>query len=59
MLGQRFAFLELKVILSSLLRRFHFTYDMEKHGPSIPSPELILKPKHGMPLKITQRLSSK
>lgn len=52
-LGQRFAMLEEKVIMSGLLRRFRFTYDMDKHGPAIPCADLVLKPKHGMPLIIT------
>jgi len=51
--GQRFAMLEEKVIMSGLLRRFRFTYDAAKHGPAIPCADLVLKPKHGMPLIIT------
>ena len=45
--------LEEKVIMSGLLRRFRFTYDTVKHGPAIPCADLVLKPKHGMPLIIT------
>lgn len=52
-IGQRFAMLEEKVIMSGLLRRFRFTYDTVKHGPAIPCADLVLKPKHGMPLIIT------
>lgn len=51
--GQRFAMLEEKVIMSSLLRRFRFSYDTAKHGPAIPCADLVLKPKNGMPLIIT------
>ena len=56
LLGQRFALLEEKVVLSSLLRRFRFTYDMAKHGPAKPCTELILKPSSGlMPLLVSNR----
>lgn len=51
--GQRFALFEEKVVLSTLLRRFRFTYNMEKYGPAKPCADLILKPNHGMPLLIT------
>ena len=54
-IGQRFALLEEKVVLSTLLRRFRLTYDTAKHGPAKASAELILKPKHGMPLIISKR----
>jgi len=53
--GQRFALLEMKVILSTLLRRFKFRYDMKKHGPALPCNELVLKPKRGMPLNVSPR----
>ena len=55
LIGQKFALLEEKVVISSLLRRFRFTYDLAKHGPAIPSPEIILKPMNGMPLIIEPR----
>lgn len=52
-LGQRFAMYEEKVIFSTLLRRFRFTYDTAKHGPALPCADMLLKPHHEMPLKIT------
>lgn len=52
-LGQRFAMLEEKVLASTLLRRFQFAYDSVKHGPPKANAELVLRPKYGMPLKIT------
>ena len=54
-LGQRFAMLEEKVVLSCLLRRFRFRYDMDANGPAEPCVELVLKPKNGMPLIISSR----
>ena len=53
LLGQRFALFEEKVIMSTLLRRFRFTYDTAKHGPAKPSADLVLKPHHGMPMIVT------
>ena len=52
-IGQRFALFEEKVIMSTLLRRFRFTYDTVKHGPAKPSADLVLKPHHGMPMVVT------
>nr|CAH0104471.1 unnamed protein product [Daphnia galeata] len=52
-IGQRFALFEEKVIMSTLLRRFRFTYDTAKHGPAKPSADLVLKPHHGMPMILT------
>ncbi len=51
--GQRFALFEEKVLMSSLLRRFRFTYNTAKHGPAKPSADLVLKPHHGMPMIVT------
>ena len=51
--GQRFAMFEEKVLASTLLRQFHFAYDSVKHGQPNANPELVLRPKHGMPLKIS------
>ncbi|KAI9556694.1 hypothetical protein GHT06_016485 [Daphnia sinensis] len=53
-IGQRFAMYEEKVIFSTLLRRFRFTYDMEKHGPALACADMLLKPHHEMPLNITR-----
>ncbi|XP_046636795.1 cytochrome P450 4C1-like isoform X4 [Daphnia pulicaria] len=51
-IGQRFAMFEEKVLTSTLLRRFRFSYDLGKRGPRKAIPELVLKPKDGMPLRI-------
>ncbi len=48
--GQKFALLEAKTVLSTLFRRFSFTYDMNKHGPIKPGFEVI---KQGVPVIIT------
>ena len=52
--GQRFAMLEEKVLASTLLRKFQFAYDSVKHGQPNANAELVLRPKHGMPLKIAE-----
>ena len=52
-IGQRFAILEEKVILSSLLRQFRFSYDEAKYGPPIPIPDLTMKPFSVLKLRIT------
>lgn len=44
---------EEKVIFSTLLRRFRFVYDTEKHGPALSCADMLLKPHHDMPLTIT------
>ncbi|XP_046449677.1 LOW QUALITY PROTEIN: cytochrome P450 4C1-like [Daphnia pulex] len=51
-IGQRFAMFEEKVLASSLLRRFKFSYDIAKHGPPRANAELVLRPRDGMPLKL-------
>jgi hypothetical protein len=43
---------EEKVLTSTLLRRFRFSYYLGKRGPRKAIPELVLKPKDGMPLRI-------
>ncbi|EFX81320.1 hypothetical protein DAPPUDRAFT_50258 [Daphnia pulex] len=52
-IGQKFALYEEKVIFSTLLRRFRFTYNTVKHGPVKPFMDILLKPHSGMPLIIT------
>lgn len=52
-IGQRFALFEEKVVLSTLLRRFRFSYNTNKHGPAKPAADLVLKPHHAMPLEVT------
>ncbi|EFX88054.1 hypothetical protein DAPPUDRAFT_311593 [Daphnia pulex] len=55
-IGQRFAMFEEKVLSSTLLRRFRFYYDLDKLGPRKAIPDLVLKPKNGMPLQIAPYL---
>lgn len=43
---------EEKVLASALLRRFKISYNLAKHGPSKANAELVLRPKHGMPLNL-------
>jgi hypothetical protein len=43
---------EEKVLASSLLRRFQFSYNLAKHGPPRANAELVLRPKDGMPLNL-------
>lgn len=52
-LGQKFAMNEENVIFSTLLRRFRFAYDTEKHGPALPCVDMLLKPHHDTRLTIT------
>ncbi|XP_046438966.1 cytochrome P450 4C1-like isoform X6 [Daphnia pulex] len=52
-IGQRFALYEEKVIFSTLLRRFRFTYNTTNHGPAKACADMLLKPHHDMPLGIT------
>ncbi|XP_045033385.1 cytochrome P450 4C1 [Daphnia magna] len=51
-IGQRFAMFEEKVLASSMLRRFRFSYDMAKHGSPRANAELVLRPKKGMQLML-------
>ena len=55
-IGQRFAMMEMKVIIANVLRKFKVealrpTNEIEKLG------ELVLKPKGGIPIKITPRFA--
>ncbi|XP_059471990.1 cytochrome P450 4C1-like [Neocloeon triangulifer] len=53
-IGQKFAMLEQKTLLSTMLRNFKLrTVDPEKSSVYIP--DLILRPKHGIDLEITLR----
>ena len=55
--GQRFALIEEKIVISTLLRRFKFSLSPSISNP-IPSYQLVLKPLNGMNLIVTQRSSS-
>jgi hypothetical protein len=47
---------EEKVLTSTLLRRFQFSYDLDKLGPRKGIADLVLKPMGGMPLQIVPYL---
>ena len=47
--------LELKVVLSTLIRHFHFSIKEESKKVVIASSEIVLKPKTTMPLTIAYR----
>ena len=53
--GQKYGMLEVKVILSTLIRHFRFSVTEESKRIVIPCNEIVLKPKTTMPLVITRR----
>ena len=53
-IGQRFALIEEKVVLTTLLRRFKFSVNPEWPKP-VASYQVILKPLDGLRLHITRR----
>lgn len=48
--------LEIKVVLANLLRRFRFSVADPTQPMLVPSSEVVLKPKHGVPLIVSKRL---
>ena len=50
-IGQRFALLELKIVLAHLLRRFRFTTDI-RFLENRPALEAILRPEMGVPVRV-------
>jgi len=54
-IGQKYGMLEVKVILSTLIRHFRFSVTEESKRIVIPCNEIVLKPKTTMPLVITRR----
>jgi len=54
-IGQKYGMLELKVVLSTLIRHFHFSIKEESKKVVIASSEIVLKPKTTMPLTIAYR----
>jgi len=52
--GQRFAMIEMKVLLSWLLRRFKFSVS-PLHTAPVPSFQVVLKPMQGIHLVVTPR----
>lgn len=54
-IGQKFALMEEKVVLSTLLRNYKFE-SVEKREDLVLMSELILRPKSGIKLKISKRV---
>ena len=53
-IGQRFAMMELKVILANILRKFDIRSPKTTEELA-PDPTLVLKPSHDLPLKLSLR----
>jgi len=53
-IGQRFAFMEEKVLMASLLRRFKFSVDYQQPSP-VPSYQMVLKAIGGIHLSVSLR----
>lgn len=54
-LGQKFAMIEMRVVLSLLLLKYHFLPD-EQAEPIIVDSSLILRSKNKLPVKIKKRI---
>ncbi|XP_057367277.1 cytochrome P450 4c3-like [Daphnia carinata] len=55
-IGQKYGILEIKIVLANLMRRFRFSVADSSQPMIIPSSEIVLKPKHGVPLIASKRL---
>ncbi|TRY61081.1 hypothetical protein TCAL_10154 [Tigriopus californicus] len=53
-IGQKFAMMEEKVVISSILRKFKLATNLAKKDLCL-LPELILRPKDGLPIAVTPR----
>ena len=53
-IGQRFAMMEEKILLASILRRLEVT-SLRTTEELEPTAEIVLKPKYGVPLKLVLR----
>ena len=53
-IGQKFAMMEEKVILSSILRRFNMKPDVQMKD-ILMAPEIVIKPRNGFPVKFEER----
>lgn len=53
--GQKYGILETKIVLANLMRRFRFSVADSSQPMIIPSSEIVLKPKHGVPLIVSKR----
>lgn len=56
--GQKYGLLEIKIVLANLLRRFRFSVADPSKPMLIPSSEVVLKPKHGVPLIVSKRAAN-
>ncbi|XP_032789240.2 cytochrome P450 4c3 [Daphnia magna] len=54
-IGQKYGILETKIVLANLMRRFRFSVADSSQPMIIPSSEIVLKPKHGVPLIVSKR----
>jgi cytochrome P450 family 4 len=52
--GQKFAMIEEKVVLSSILRRFRLT-SLQSRDQLIPQYDVILRPRNGIKVRIERR----
>jgi len=55
-IGQQFAMVEAVVVLATLLRHLRFDYASEE--PPVPVQRITLRPRDGMPMRVTARRSS-
>ena len=54
-IGQKYGNLEVKVVLTTLLRRYHFAIDEPGLELQVPSSEVVLKPIDGVPVVAHRR----
>ena len=52
--GQKYGLLEIKIVLANLLRQFRFSVADPSKPMLVPSSEVVLKPKNGVPLIVTK-----
>jgi cytochrome P450 family 4 len=55
-IGQKYGLFELKVVLSTLIRRFRFSMDEATKVRTVASSEIVLKPVNGIRLILTPRV---
>jgi cytochrome P450 family 4 len=53
--GQKYGILEIKIVLANLMRQFRFAVADASQPMLTPSSEVVLKPKHGVPLIVSKR----
>ncbi|XP_046449158.1 cytochrome P450 4c3-like isoform X2 [Daphnia pulex] len=54
-IGQKYGILEIKIVLANLMRQFRFAVADMSQPMLTPSSEVVLKPKHGVPLIVSKR----